>query len=475
MFKQVEEAILSQLKEICGKKYVVTEQKQMIDYVTDETAALEKRIEIRYPEAVVKPSSTNEVAKVMKLAYQEEIPVTPRGGGTGLSAGAVPIHGGILLSLERLDQVVEVDTDNLMAVVEGGVTLEELFDAVEEKNLYFPPHPGDEGAHVGGSIAANAGGARCVRYGVIRNYVLGMEVVLPNGEVLNLKGKLLKNNTGYALRHLLIGNEGTLGIITKATLRLMPPSTEPTILVAPYENREDAIRTIPAILRGGIIPLGAEYIEKEALKRSEEYLDQKWPTEKGAASLMIMISGRGEEEILSKSQDIMTICEEYNAIDVFMASEKRERDNVMDIRSKIYEALKEESMEIFDITVPPSSIVDFMQKVEELSEKYNMPMPGYGHGADGNIHIHVMNTEIETFNEIKGKLFEFATKLGGVITGEHGIGKTKLSDIHYSRSESELALMRQIKKVFDPKGILNPGKVIPKEKERKARDCSRAT
>ncbi|NIQ05056.1 MAG: FAD-binding oxidoreductase [Candidatus Korarchaeota archaeon] len=461
MYSKVDKNILDKLRETCGNEYVLTDKSQMMGFKGDETAALEKRVNVRFPEAVVKPGSTEEVSMIMTIAYNEGVPVTPRGGGTGLSGGVVPIHGGIVLSLERLDNIIEIDTENLMAVVEAGVTLEALYDAVEEVGLYFPPHPGDEGAHIGGSIAANAGGARCVRYGVIRNYVQGMKVVLPKGDILNLKGKLLKNNTGYALRHLLIGSEGTLGIITEATLRLMPSSIEPTILVAPYKKREDAVRTIPEILRSGIIPLGVEYIEKEALTRSEKHLDRSWPTKKGAASLMIMVSGRGEEEILSKSQEIMEICEKNNAIDVFLASEDREKENVMEIRSKIYDALKEDSLEIFDITVPPSKIVDFMKKVEEVSGKYDLPMPAYGHGADGNIHVHVMNTDMETYEKIKNELFKKSNKLGGVITGEHGVGVTKIDDLHFSRSDKELELMRTIKSVFDPKNILNTGKVVP--------------
>lgn len=460
-FGKVDGAIIRKLEDICGGKYVITDRDLMLGYRTDETVEAERFLGVRFPEVVVKPRSTREISEIMKLANKERIPVTPRGGGTGLSGGVIPVYGGIVLSMENMNRILEIDKENLMIVLEGGVPLAEIYRAVEGEGLFFPPHPGDEGAHIGASIATNAGGARTVKHGVMRNFVKGMEVVLPTGEVLNLGGKLLKNNTGYSLMHLLIGSEGTLGIITKATLKLLPPSAAPTILVVPYERPRDAMKTVLEILRGGVIPMGIEYMEREAIERSEKHLGRKWPTEKGEACLMVMVTGKDEDEILSRSEYIMGICEANNALDVFMAEQKRVQENVMEIRGKMYEALKGDIAAIFDITVPPAKIVEFIDGAKKILEKYGVSMPAYGHAGDGNVHIHVMKTDVETYEKVKEELYDECTKTGGVISGEHGIGLLRIADLHFSREERELELMKGVKKIFDPNFILNPGKIFP--------------
>lgn len=453
---------IDQFKQICGSDYVITKKNQMETYRKDETKALEKKVSITFPDAVVKPKNVEEVSQILTVASQRGITIIPRGGGTGESGGAVPVSGGIVLSMERLDEVIEIDTDNLMAVVQAGTTLEKLYSAVEDNDLYFPPHPGDESAFIGGAVSTNAAGARCVRYGPIRNYVLGMEVVLPNGEILNLKGKLLKNNSGYALKHLFIGNEGTLGVITQVTLRLLPSSFEPSVLIVPFNEIEQAIETIPKVIRSGILPLGVEYVSKRAIELSEDYLDRTWPTEKGNCSLIFFISGEKEETVFSKSEQIMNIAMKHNALDVFIAEQPREKENVLEIRSKMGEAMKEHGvMETFDISVPPATVADLMKKAESLSTKYNVEIPVLGHAADGNVHHELFSTDMETFKKIKKELYRTAANLGGVITGEHGVGITKKDDLHYSRSIKEIKVMQNIKQALDPKNILNPGKVLP--------------
>ncbi|MCP8304049.1 MAG: FAD-binding oxidoreductase [archaeon] len=460
-YGKVDENLIKELKNICGSKYVITDKDQMLGYRTDETIEAEKMLRVPFPDAVVKPRFVEEISEVLKLSNKKRIPVTPRGGGTGLSGGVIPVYGGIVLSMENMNKIIEIDKENLMVVLEAGVALGDLYKAVEREGFFFPPHPGDEGAQIGGAIATNAGGARTVKYGTMRSFVKGIEVVLPTGEVLNLGGKLLKNNTGYALMHLIIGSEGTLGVITKATLKLLPSSAAPMILVVPYSNRHDAIKTVLEILRGGVIPLGIEYMEREAMERSEEYLGRKWPTEKGEGCLMVMITGKDEDEIFSRSECIMRICEANKALDIFMAEQKRDQENVMEIRSKMYEALKGDMMALFDITVPPGRMGKFMKKVEEVSEKYGVSMSTYGHAGDGNVHVHLMKTDVKKYEKIKEELYEEGSRMGGVISGEHGIGLLRIGDLHISRDRKEIELMKKIKKVFDPNGILNPGKIFP--------------
>ncbi|MCP8311770.1 MAG: FAD-binding oxidoreductase [Candidatus Methylarchaceae archaeon HK02M1] len=460
-YGKVDENLIKELKSICGSEYVITDKDKMLGYRTDETIEAEKMLRVPFPDVVVKPRSMEEISELLKLSNKKRVPVTPRGGGTGLSGGVIPVYGGIVLSMENMNKIIEIDKENLMVVLEAGATLGDLYKAVGREGFFFPPHPGDEGAQIGGVIATNAGGARTLKYGTMRSFVKGMEVVLPTGEVLNLGGKFLKNNTGYAIMHLLIGSEGTLGVITKATLKLVPCSSAPMILVVPYSNRHDAIKTVLEILRGKVIPLGIEYMEREAMERSEEYLGRKWPTEKGEGCLMVMITGKDEDEIFSRSEYIMGICEANKALDVFMAEQKRDQENVMEIRSKMYEALKGDMMTLFDITVPPGKMGEFMEKVEEVSEKYGVSMPTYGHAGDGNVHVHLMKTDVKTCEKIKDELYEEGSRMGGVISGEHGIGLLRIGDLHLSRDKKEIELMRRIKKVFDPNFILNPGKIFP--------------
>lgn len=287
MIKEIE----NNLRDIVGKDWVVTKREQMEDYLIDETAA-SVRPQPAAEVVLVKPADAQEISKILKLAGEKNVPVFPRGGGTGLVGGAIPTKDGIILSTERMDKI-EIDKENMMAVAEAGATLEKLLKSAEEADLLFPPHPGDEGAQVGGLVVCNAGGARAVKYGIIRNYVKGIEVVLPTGEIVNLGGKLLKNNTGYNLMHLMIGSEGTLGIITKVIFRLYPKFGATATLIVPYENRHDAINTVPKILQRGIIPLAIEYVEKDTIEKSAEHLGKKWPCEEGSAFLIVIVAGTG--------------------------------------------------------------------------------------------------------------------------------------------------------------------------------------
>ncbi|MCW4026918.1 MAG: FAD-binding oxidoreductase, partial [Candidatus Bathyarchaeota archaeon] len=325
--KQHEARLLDRLAEVVGKDWVITEREFMEPYLKDETP------EPMQPSPasdliLVKPSSTREVSQVLGTANEERIPVFPVGGRTGLVGGSVPTEPGIILSLERMSKI-EIDRENLMAIAEAGATLADLIKASGDANLFFPLHPGDEGAQIGGLIATNAGGVRAVKYGVMRNYVKGMEVVMPTGEVVNLGGHLVKNNTGYDLMHLIIGSEGTLCIITKAVIKLYPKSMFTATLVVPFNSRSDAIRSVQNILHSGVIPLAVEYVEIGEANASARHLGEEWPAQTGKAQLIIMLTGTTEDELLSACEKISTVSEENNACEIMLAETKEEQERIL--------------------------------------------------------------------------------------------------------------------------------------------------
>jgi len=471
MYKKISDEVIKELREIVGKDNLILNKEKMIDYSHDEFSLNWVR---HFPEVVIKPKNTEEISQIMKLANKEGFPVTPRGGGTGLVAGCVPIYGGVVLSLERMNKVLEIDKENLMATVEPGVTLMDFYEVVESSGLFFPPHPGDESAYIGGAIATNAGGSRAVKYGVMRDFVKGLEVVLPNGEILELRGKLIKNCTGYSLLHLMIGSEGTLGIITRAVILLIPPPKNIITLIIPYDSLHNAIKTVPEIILTGIRPIAMEFIESDVIPFSEKLLGKKWPSKEGKAFLMIIVDGSTEDEVYGLSEEIANICTANNAKDILVAESKGKQADILAIRSNLYEGLKPNLIEILDLTVPRSQIVGHIDRIYEISKEYGVWIPTYGHAGDGNVHAHIMKLkkkedEFEELKEeewkekypiIRKMLHEDCIKRGGVISGEHGIGVIKKEYIPMSLSDVHLEMLKRIKRVFDPNNILNPGKIF---------------
>jgi glycolate oxidase len=451
----------SKLVKISGEDYVITRRDRMENYLYDETP-LAVRPKAAGNIVVVKPGNAAEISDILKLANATKTPVFVRGGGTGLCGAAVPTTDGIVISMERLNKIIEVDKENLMAVGEGGATLGDLIKAADGANLFFPPHPGDEGAQLGGLVACNAGGARAVKYGVIRNYVKGLEVVLPTGEIVNLGGKLIKNNQGLDLLHLMINSSGILGVITKVIFRLYPKSPGFGTLVISYDNRHDAIDTVPELLRSGIIPLAVEYVEKEVIEVSAEHLGMHWPAEKGQAHLIITLTGASDDDVYQQAEQVSAIAEKHQALDTLMAERKSDQDNILKMRSEIYSANKSRSAEILDVTVPPASIGNIMDKVDEIAAKYKTKIPLYGHVGDGNFHAHLMNelNDRGLVHEVKREIYAAAIAMGGVITGEHGIGRTRVADLDLTPYPKTWELMRAIKVAFDPNNILNPGVLL---------------
>ena len=449
------------LRRIVGQDWIITQREQMESYLRDETV-LAERPGAADNVVVVKPASTEEISSILKLANRERTPVYPRGGGTGLVAGAVPTQDGIVLSLERLDRVEEVDKENLMVVVQAGATLADLLKAVEAEDLLFPPHPGDEGAQVGGMVACNAGGTRALKYGVVRNYVKGLEVVLPTGEILNMGGKLLKNNTGLDLMHLLIDSEGILGIITKVIFRLYPRFASTATLVISWDDRHAAISTVPRILQSGVIPLALEYVERDAIEVSAEYLGLKWPPARGTAHLIVIVTGSSEDDVYSQCQQISDVCQKHGAVDTLIAERKEEQAEILKIRSEMFSALKSRIADALDIAVPPAEVANFMDAIDRVGQRYDTRIVTYGHAGDGNLHPHLM-VDLQQrgiLEQVKEEVFREGARFGGVITAEHGIGKTRLPQLDMMLDDKSKELMKGIKKLFDPNHILNPGCAI---------------
>lgn len=451
------------IAEIVGAENVLTEKEEIEAYLYDE---IEKNFR---PEAaagciVVKPADTEEVSAVCRLAYEREIPVTVRGGGTGLAGGCTPAESGIILSMERMKRIIEIDEGNMVAVLEAGVTLAEFLEELEHHDgISFPLHPGDEGAEIGGMAATNAGGARAVRHGVMRKNILGIEVVLPAGDVLRLGGKTIKNNAGYNLCQLILGSEGTLAVITRVIVRIFPEEKYTATLVLPFEEIRDACEAVSDIMKSGVNPLAVEYMDKKLFVGTAEMLGLEWQAKKGNADLMVILSEQTEDRLYDAAAAIEEIGDAHGCYEALIADKKSEQEKLLRIRSEHYSYIVDSICDSFDYAVPPSAIPDFVTGLKKLAADYGNECNIVAHLADGNVHgdmAYVDGKVPEYAEEYKKKIYELVFSFGGTITGEHGIGKSRVQDLKMQLPEKELELMRGIKKVFDPKGLLNPGSVL---------------
>lgn len=467
-YNPVTTQVLSQLSAIVGERNVVSDKERLEAYSHDETPVSQYA---RMPEAVVFPKSAQEIAQIVKLANRELIPVTPRGAGSGLSGGAIPEFGGIVLSFEKMNRVLEIDYDNMMMVLEPGVVTNEVNAMVAEKGLFFAGYPMSlETCYLGGNIAENAGGGKAVKYGVTGRYIMGLEFVTPTGEIVNFGGKLVKDVTGYDIKQLLIGSEGTLGIVTKAIIKLLPVPTVKVCLLVLFEDVKSAIAMVPVIMtRGRVIPTSIEIMDKLSVQTSCRYLNEKLPYEKAGAMLLIEVDGNRAEQVESDAEVIGELCEDGGAIEVYVADNRTTQERVWSVRRNIAEAFKVYSphQSLEDIVVPIAAIPDLMPEIDRISEKYNIQIPVYGHAGDGNLHATLVknpDSSMEEWYEIDDaalrEIYKVTRELGGTISGEHGIGSKRRKYIEMFCGEAELELMRKIKKAFDPNNILNPGKVF---------------
>lgn len=460
-YNRVSGEVIRRLEGIVGEENVLSEH--LKDYGHDESYL----VEWTPPEVVVKPKSRAEVAEVLKLADRELIPVTPRGGGTGLSGGAVPIYGGILLSLERMDKILEIDEENFVAVVEAGVVLGELYKAVEEKGLYYPVYPEEEGATIGGNVATNAGGMKAVKYGVTRNYIMGLEAVLPDGTAIETGGKYVKCSTGYDLTQLLVGSEGTLAVVTRIILKLIKEPKNRCYLIPTFHNLDQAIATVPKLLQAGIVPAAIEFMLDVTMKLCQAYTGIELPIPEAGSYLIIIVESDSEAELKNITERANAICVDNGAFDVFIVDTEKDMKKVAQVRSKLHFAVKGlGQVDIADAVVPRSKIPELVKKLGEISLKHGVIVSGSGHAGDGNVHIGVVGGSMpeEEFKKLLPGVFKDifteSVSRGGTISGEHGIGIAKKKYVPLAIEEEQLELMRKIKKVFDPNGILNPGKIF---------------
>lgn len=451
------------LQEICGEKDVISSGPLMDDYARDEMPWVKG-----YPAAVVFPESAQEVSEILKHASARRIPVTTRGSGTGLCGGAVPTLGGIVLCTTKMNRILEIDSYNFTATVEAGVLLTTIHQAVEARGFFYAPDPGEKTATIGGNIATNAGGMRAIKYGVTRDNIRGLQVVLSTGEILNLGGKHAKNSTGYSLMNAFIGSEGTLGVVTQATLRLLPLPKQTLSLLVPFASLRDAIRAVPKVMESGILPQSIEFAEKGVIFAAESYLGKRFPHRTAPAYLLIRLDGNSREEVTSAMDLVGNACLAAGADDVLIADTPERQSAVWDARGAFLAALKSgNEVDECDVVVPRDRIADLVEYTKEVAEEVGVRIESFGHAGDGNLHIYVMRDTMaqeeweEKLPRAMDLLYERGRELGGMVSGEHGIGVAKRPYMEKSLSEDEIALMARMKSLFDPAGILNPGKVVP--------------
>jgi len=456
--------VKQKLEDLIGRDYVITEPFELEKYSRDETEDLSF-----FPDIVVKVSNVNDISTVLKLANKYKIPITPRGGGTGLSGGALPINGGIVLSTERMNRIIEIDKKNFFVIVEPGVITQTLQDTLESEGLFYPVDPASRGScFIGGNVAENSGGPRAVKYGVTKDYVLGLEVVLPNGEFLKTGSKTIKNATGYNLTQLFVGSEGTLGIITKIILRVLSVPTHRRVLLAAYNEIDECISSVAELFIAGIVPSALEFLERDAILATEKHLGKRFPNNTAAAQLLIELDSHDSELIEKDVNKVYELVSKFGAYDVVLAEEKSKIEELWALRRAVGEAVKSiSSYKEEDTVVPRNELPRLLKGVKEICKEYNIISICYGHAGDGNLHINLLkgsynneewNSKID--NVIR-KIFSLTVSLGGTISGEHGIGYSQKNYLPIALSEKEINLQKSIKKLFDPNNILNPNKIFP--------------
>ncbi len=467
MYNQLDHDKIESLTEMVGKDCITTDPERLEAFSHDEVKGEKYR---KLPEAVVFAESTEQISEVMKFANENKVPVTPRGAGTGLSGGAVPVKGGIVLSIERMNRIVEFDEKTLTITVEPGVVTDEIQKLASANGLLYAGDPcSSDSSFIGGNVAENAGGNKVVKYGSTGAHVMGLEVVLPDGRVNRFGGKLVKNVTGFDFVHLLVGSEGTLGVITKIILKLIPLPAFTVDLLVPFESVKEAIDFVPKIMtEARTVPASLEFMDNASIGLAQRFLNQELPYSSSAAHLIIGIEGNDREQITDEYEKIGKLCLENGAREVFVADNRNTRDKIWKARKSIAEAISafypDFCME--DVVVPMNRIPALMAFVEELSVKNDLETINFGHAGDGNMHVTFLNAEKSgeawdnKVEEGLKRLYEKVISLGGTLSGEHGIGIKRLPYLSMVLSPAEIDLIKNVKKAFDPNAILNPGKIV---------------
>lgn len=456
---------IHKLQDIVGKDYVINDNASLLAYSYDSTAQFQA-----LPDAVVSPANTEEVAAIVQLCHTYNIPIVARGSGTNLCAGTTPLEGGIVILFKRMNQIIEVDTNNLTMTVEPGVYTQTIFQAANDVDLFYPPDPGSMHiSQIGGNISENSGGLRGLKYGVTSDYVLGLEVVLPNGDIIQTGGKLAKDVAGYNLTQLFVGSEGTLGIITKAILKLIPkPETKQTML-ALFHDLEAAAETVSAIIANHIIPVTLEFLDQQTITVVEDFAKIGLPTD---AKAVLLIEQDGPESVVHRDIELISdLCKDNGAFDISIAANDEEAKQLMEARRTALSALSrlKPTTILEDATVPRSEIANMVNAIEAIAEKYQVNICTFGHAGDGNLHPTCLTDardqeELKRVEKAFEEIFTKAIELGGTITGEHGVGTMKLPYLEMKVGAAGITAITQIKEAFDPKYIMNPGKMIPSKR-----------
>ncbi|MEJ7610817.1 MAG: FAD-linked oxidase C-terminal domain-containing protein [Ferruginibacter sp.] len=456
---------LVSFKNIVGEKYVFTDAETLDLFAKDETENLHF-----LPDIVIKPRTAEEISAIMRICNADKIPVTPRGAGTGLSGGALPHFGGVLISFERMNSIIEIDERNLQVTVEPGVITEVLQNAVKEKGLFYPPDPSSRGScFIGGNIAENSGGPKAVKYGVVKDYVLNLQMVLPTGEIIWTGANVLKNATGYNLTQLVVGSEGTLGLVTKIVFRLIPYPKYDLLMLVPFNDLEKAGEAVSAIFRAGFTPSALELVEVDALRIVSKYLGSTAipVSDEVAAHLIIEVDGNDPEMLMKDIEAIGTLLTGFDCGEIYFADDEQQKAELWKLRRRVAEAVKIAGYTIEeDTVVPRASLPALIKGIKELRSSYDFDAVCYGHAGDGNLHVRIKKDgSIYSLNNpdvipALHALFTLVKSLGGTISGEHGIGLVQKEFMPVMFDEVTLNIMRGIKKVFDPNNILNAGKIF---------------
>jgi glycolate oxidase len=464
-FNKITQDILSKFSAIVGQANIFVSNEDLENYGHDETEDL-----VFLPEVVLKPATAADISEILKICNSERIPVTPRGAGTGLSGGALPVAGGVLLSMEKFNRILEIDERNLQATVEPGVITQVFQEAVAAKGLFYPPDPSSRGScFLGGNLGENAGGPKAVKYGVTRDYVLSLEVVLPTGEIITTGAKVLKNSTGYNLTQLMVGSEGTLGIVTKIIFKLIPLPKHNLLMLVPFFNAEKACEAVSAVFRAGFTPSALEFMERDAIDWALQYVEEVNVQVKPEvqAHLLVEVDGNDLEILYKQAEEISEMMMNFDCDEILFADSAQQKDDLWKLRRRVAEAVKSNSVyKEEDTVVPRAELPKLLAGVKEIGKKYGFKSVCYGHAGDGNLHVNIIKGEMsdeDWNNKLKDgirEIFHLTVALGGTLSGEHGIGLVQKEFLDIALHPKSIELQKNIKKLFDPNGILNPGKIF---------------